>query len=65
VALRSAATKADARKHYDTMPLHDILALPVRDWPRTDAHLWLWGVNGMIEEGYQVVRAWGFKPLTS
>ena len=29
-----------------------------------DAHLWLWGVNGMMEEAYSVVRAWGFSPVT-
>lgn len=60
----AAATKADARKHYDTMPLAEIQALPVADITAESAHLWLWGVNGLMEEAYSVVRAWGFKPLT-
>jgi N6-adenosine-specific RNA methylase IME4 len=60
----SAATKADARKHYDTMALDDICALPVADVAADDAHLWLWILNGMVEQGYRVVREWGFSPLT-
>jgi N6-adenosine-specific RNA methylase IME4 len=60
----SAATKADARKHYDTMPLHDICGLPVEALAEDDAHLWLWAVNGLMEEAYRVVRAWGFFPVT-
>lgn len=60
----SAATKADAGKHYGTMALHDIMGLPVREWCEDDCHLWLWGVNGMLEEAFDVVRAWGFRPIT-
>lgn len=60
----SAATKADAGKHYSTMPLADICALPVADLAAPDAHLWLWAVNGLMEEAHQVVRAWGFRALT-
>jgi N6-adenosine-specific RNA methylase IME4 len=59
---RSAATKADARKHYGTMSLDDIKAL--RPDSAADAHLWLWALNGMMEQGYEVVRAWGFEPVT-
>lgn len=60
----SAATKADARKHYSTMALDEISALPVADLAAPDAHLWLWCLNGMMEEAHQVVRSWGFRPLT-
>lgn len=60
----SAATKADARKHYSTMALADICALPVADLAADDSHLWLWALNGMMEEAHQVVRAWGFRPIT-
>lgn len=62
----SAATKADAGKHYDTQPLGWILGLgdEVRSLSEPDAHLWLWTTNAFIEEGYDVVRAWGFRPLT-
>lgn len=60
----SAATKADAHKHYSTMALADIQAMPVSDLADISCHLWLWGVNGLMEEAYAVVRAWGFSPVT-
>jgi N6-adenosine-specific RNA methylase IME4 len=60
----ASATKADANKHYPTMVLADICALPIGALAEDDAHLWLWGINGLMEEAYQVVRAWGFSPLT-
>lgn len=62
----AAATKADAGKHYDTMTLGQIMALrdSVAALAAPDAHLWLWTTNAFIEEGYDVVRAWGFRPLT-
>lgn len=62
----SAATKADAAKHYETQTLGWIMSLgdDVRALAEDDAHLWLWTTNAFIEEGYDVVRAWGFRPLT-
>ena len=62
----AAATKADAGKHYSTMSLGEIMALrdTVQQLAEPDAHLWLWTTNAFIEEGYDVVRAWGFRPLT-
>lgn len=60
---RSAATKADARRHYGTMPTADICSIELPG-AEDDAHLWLWAVNGRMEDGYAVVRAWGFEPIT-
>ena len=59
----SAATKADAAKHYATMSLNDICGLSIPN-TKDDAHLWLWGTNALLEDAYRVVRAWGFSPLT-
>lgn len=61
---RGAVARGHARKHYDTMPLDDIKALPVEAQAEDDAHLWLWGVNQLLDEGYAVCRAWGFEPVT-
>lgn len=61
---RVGVTKVDARKFYPTMTLDAICALPIPELAENDAHLWLWGINSMLEEAHQVVRAWGFKPLT-
>jgi N6-adenosine-specific RNA methylase IME4 len=59
-------TKADARRFYATLSVGEIcgqrdLVLPLAE---DDAHLWLWTTNALIEESYDVVRAWGFRPLT-
>lgn len=61
---QSAATKADARKHYSTMSMDEIAALPVEGLAAPDAHLWFWCTNALMEDGYRIVRAWGFKPIT-
>lgn len=59
------ATKADARRHYSTMTLDEIKALPVQDLADpSGCHLWLWAVASMLEEAHQVARAWGFTPAT-
>jgi N6-adenosine-specific RNA methylase IME4 len=52
---------ADAK--YSTLDLAEIMAFP-RPPVAPDAHLFLWRVSSMVEEAYQVVRAWGFAPKT-
>lgn len=59
-----AATKANAGKHYDTMMLNTIKGLPVADLASESCHLWLWGINALMEDAFAVVRAWGFRPTT-
>ena len=51
-----------AASHYDLMTLDAIKAMPVADMAAEDAHLWLWVTNATLEEGFQVIRAWGFTP---
>jgi len=48
-------------KNYRTMSVEEICALklpPIAD----DSLLFLWRLSSMVEEAYQVVRAWGFVP---
>ncbi len=59
-----AVARGHARKHYATMTTEDVCALDVGSLAATDAHLWLWGVNQILDEAYDVVRAWGFTPIT-
>lgn len=62
---KPSATKANAERHYSTMTLAEIVELPVAELADPDGcHLWLWAVNGMLEEAFAVVRAWGFAPVT-
>ena len=54
-------------KHYRTMSLTRILALPVGALAARDAHLWLWTTNALLPTAYEVAEAWGFtvrSPLT-
>ena len=54
-------------KHYRTMSLVRIKALPVGSLAARDAHLWLWTTNALLPTAYEVAEAWGFtvrSPLT-
>lgn len=52
-------------QHYDTMPLDEIRALPVRELARDDCFLWLWAINPM---GYDCIKTmvefWRFEYVT-
>ncbi len=50
--------------HYPTMQLDEITALLVGDLAAEDAHLYCWAVLPLMAEAYDVVRAWGFAPIT-
>lgn len=51
-----------AINHYDLMTIDQIKAMPVGELAEENAHLWLWVTNGVLEQGYDVIRAWGFEP---
>jgi N6-adenosine-specific RNA methylase IME4 len=65
-ALQSRDFKSarDAEKHYDTMCLDDIAALPVGDLAAENCHLWLWVTGPMLVQGSHlpIMKSWGFKP---
>jgi N6-adenosine-specific RNA methylase IME4 len=50
-----------AKKHYKCMSLSAIMRMPLPPIHK-DAVLFLWRVSSMVEEAYQVVRAWDFVP---
>ena len=45
------------------MTIDDIAALPVSNLATNDAHLWLWTTNQFLEDGFRIMRGWGFKYL--
>jgi N6-adenosine-specific RNA methylase IME4 len=45
---------------YPTMPLGEIMALPVPDVVLPKSHLYLWTPNALIPEALEVLKAWGF-----
>ena len=56
-----AASGKQSRFQYPTMALEEICALPVKDLVAKDAHIYLWVPNALINQGMQVMEAWGFK----
>jgi len=51
-----------AERHYDLMTLKRIYDLPVSDLMLPDSHIYLWVTNSTVEEGFKIVRHWGFEP---
>lgn len=47
---------------YETMTLAEIADLPVANLPARDAHLYVWTTNRFLEDTYEIVRGWGFRP---
>ena len=57
---RNRRTRGAAARHYRTMPLDEIAALPVRELAAPDAQLWLWTTNGFLFEAHTLLEGWGF-----
>lgn len=54
-----------AERHYDTMTLAQIAALPVRDLALDDCALFLWAVWPELPGALEVIKAWGFEYKTA
>jgi N6-adenosine-specific RNA methylase IME4 len=50
-----------ADRHYNTLSLDDIKALPVESLAADDCALFLWGVCPEVPGALDVIRAWGFE----
>lgn len=48
---------------YHNMSMKDLKAMRVADIADKDCVLHMWAVGSMLEEAYQLGRAWGFKPI--
>jgi N6-adenosine-specific RNA methylase IME4 len=62
-ALQTAnpGSRRDVERHYGTMDLAAITALPVRELAAKDCHLFLWTTGPMLKAAFDVIEAWGFK----
>jgi N6-adenosine-specific RNA methylase IME4 len=47
-------------KHYDTMSIADIAALPIADMAADDCALFMWVYQPMLREAFTLFEAWGF-----
>ncbi len=46
---------------YPTMPMKDIIDLPIKELADTNCKLFLWGINKYLTETFEVMKQWGFK----
>ncbi len=49
-----------AVRHYPSMTISELCALPVKDLATDDAVLFLWVTSPLLAECWPVIRAWGF-----
>ena len=57
--------KRGADRHYPLMKTKDIASLPVSLITAPNAHLYLWVTNNFLQDGLNVMSAWGFKYKTT
>lgn len=50
----------DPRRHYRTMSMASICALPMKDIAAPDCHLFLWVTGPMLKLSFEVMQEWGF-----
>lgn len=54
-----------ADRHYPLMKTSEIANLPIRDLADPNGcHLYLWVTNNFLEDGFKIVKAWGFEYIT-
>ncbi len=49
-----------AEKHYSTMSIEEVCAMPVARLAAPTSALFLWAVGPMLPEAFMVMKAWGF-----
>lgn len=63
-AFRTYSEKGRARsadRHYRTMSISDIKALPVGDVAAADAWLFMWTSSPYLDQVFSIMRRWGFR----
>lgn len=53
-----------AKNHYPVMSLDAICRLPIQSISAPNSVCLMWVIDPMIEQGYKVMREWGFTPKT-
>ncbi len=50
---------------YPTMKVNEIMELPINEMAAERSHLYLWVPNALLQDGLDVMSAWGFKYKTN
>lgn len=61
---RVGGVQGDVAEQYSTMNFSQLAALPVDEWAAPDCVLAMWGTWPKLDEGTDLVRAWGFEYVT-
>lgn len=56
--------KSGSAAKYPTMPTKEICAMPIRDIADKDSVLFLWITTPLLPDGFEVMKAWGYKYKT-
>lgn len=57
--------KRGADKHYETMTIKEIEALPIPSLADLNGcHLYMWVTNNFLEKGLALIKKWGFEYIT-
>ena len=54
-------TKRGAAANYNTMSVEELKSLPIQDITEDDAILCLWCPSSLLQEGLDIMKAWGFR----
>ena len=57
--------KKSPQHHYRCESLDDLKRWPVADLAKKDCLLWLWATNPMLDQAFDLLRAWGFEFKTA
>src|SRR5215210_1732039 len=57
---RAKQRENNPERHYQTMDLDEIKALPVADLAAPNCTLFLWAIDPMLPQALEVGKAWGF-----
>jgi len=55
-----AVQAGGCERHYSTLTIAELCALPVKEMALDDSVLFLWVTSPLLEECFPVIRAWGF-----
>lgn len=58
--VRSVRPNQVAQLDYPTMPMSEIMRLPVQSIAEDNSVLFLWTTHAFLEHAFKVMRAWGF-----
>ena len=62
--LTAEKTRGGAEKHYQTMTIEEIMALPIGEASAQDCQLWLWTTNTFLHDAFHIIEKWNFQYRT-